>query len=125
MDSARVESLSRQTVHMWTGRDAPHLGELQHTHNTNSLRSGYARTVVNNAIAPSLSPAVVNGETVNHHIVCDNCERVIVGTRFQCANCPSSPTSYNLVCFNTARLQTSIDTYRQIVSAHPVNQSHT
>jgi hypothetical protein len=72
-----VESLSRQTVHLWTGRDAPHLGD-DHTSSRERSESVHSnhRTVVAPSGVPSLTRAVLNGETAEHHIVCDNCEQV-------------------------------------------------
>jgi len=33
---------------------------------------------------------------LNHGMRCDWCYEVIIGTRYQCGNCPSTPHSYNL-----------------------------
>jgi hypothetical protein len=82
LESNKVESLSRQTVHLWTGRDAPHLGDDQprshtHTHERNGSVHSHNRTVMaSTAPPPSLTRAVVDGETKNHQMICDNCEEV-------------------------------------------------
>jgi len=33
---------------------------------------------------------------LNHGLRCDSCSQMIIGTRYQCGNCPSIPHSYNL-----------------------------
>jgi hypothetical protein len=114
LENSTVESLSRQTVHLWTGRDAPHLGDDTGSRERSGSVHSTHRTVVAPGSGPSLTRAILDGETAEHNNVCDNCEQVcllrlpsvlvslsriqpIVGIRYQCATCPSAPASYNLV----------------------------
>lgn len=62
------------------------------------------RTVLPSASAnPSTSRVDISAslgvnplDRVDHQISCNCCRQMIVGVRYQCANCPSLPTSFNL-----------------------------
>jgi hypothetical protein len=88
LETNKVESLSRQTVHLWTGRDAPHLGDdtLRAHERNGSVHSNVRTVVAPRSAPPSLSRAVVDGETDSHQMICDNCEEVIRGAKVYCLN---------------------------------------
>ncbi|KAF7370358.1 hypothetical protein MSAN_00667200 [Mycena sanguinolenta] len=71
------------------GRDAASVGhQMQKPSKAGSVISSYARTVIGSG--PRLPP------DEDHHIFCHGCGNNIVGTRYQCANCPSQPQGFSL-----------------------------
>jgi hypothetical protein len=105
LETNKVESLSRQTVHLWTGRDAPHLGDdTLRTHERNGSVHSNVRTVVAPRSAPpSLSRAVVDGETDSHQMICDNCEEVTRALDVWHSVVADTPSSSSWVCAISAR----------------------
>jgi hypothetical protein len=67
-------------VHLWTGRDAPHLGDEQTRlrDDGGSVHSNLKTIVAPHNSTPSLTRAVVDGETNNHNLLCDNCEEASI-----------------------------------------------
>ncbi|TRM65478.1 hypothetical protein BD626DRAFT_488898 [Schizophyllum amplum] len=86
LDTTELQSASRRAIDLWRGRDAASVGIALPRSKPSSIVSGYARTVIG-----SSAPAVFD-----HHLTCDSCGRSIVGTRYQCGSCPSSPVGLNL-----------------------------
>ncbi|EKM50674.1 uncharacterized protein PHACADRAFT_178406, partial [Phanerochaete carnosa HHB-10118-sp] len=86
-----LEIASRRAKQLW-GRDAATIDEEARRSRRGSLGSGYARTV----IGPSVAPVETTGEGESHDIRCDVCRKMILGVRYQCAMCPSTPQGYNL-----------------------------
>ena len=110
--STEVETASRRAISLWHGRDRPELRSVRRR--SSSEDSAHARTVVGlRAVngGPHSRHASYSNE---HHLSCRACNIVcssqpypqylliimlqtIVGIRYQCASCQSSPSSYNLV----------------------------
>ncbi|KAJ7210554.1 hypothetical protein GGX14DRAFT_451130 [Mycena pura] len=89
LETDEVQLASRRAIHLWQGRDAASVGRQPFKPpKANSVVSSYARTVVGSG--PRLPP------DNDHHVYCNGCGNNIVGVRYQCANCPSSPLSVNL-----------------------------
>ncbi|KAK0189054.1 hypothetical protein F5146DRAFT_1057778 [Armillaria mellea] len=86
LETNEVQTASRRAIHLWTGRDAQHAIYAGSPSKASSVVSGYSRTVVGTSHA---------NESEHDHL-CNGCARPIVGVRYQCANCPSKPRSYNL-----------------------------
>ncbi|KAK0202723.1 hypothetical protein DFS33DRAFT_1342403 [Desarmillaria ectypa] len=86
LETNEVRTASRRAIHLWTGRDAQHAIHAGSPSKASSVVSGYSRTVVGTSHA---------NESEHDHL-CNGCARPIVGVRYQCANCPSKPRSYNL-----------------------------
>ncbi|KAK0467157.1 uncharacterized protein EV420DRAFT_1626509 [Desarmillaria tabescens] len=86
LETNEVQTASRRAIHLWTGRDAQHAIHAGSPSKASSVVSGYSRTVVGTSHA---------NESEHDHL-CNGCARPIVGVRYQCANCPSKPRSYNL-----------------------------
>lgn len=66
-----MQGISRRAVQHWTGHNAPPERPLSR----NSAHSGYARTVIGSASAPS-EHADADGGSPDHHLLCDNCDQV-------------------------------------------------
>jgi len=92
VEPSKVQEVSHRAMARWNGGDAEHVGinGLHHHLRTRSRRSSFDGTV-------RLSDMESMG-SLNHGVRCDSCSLMIVGTRYQCGNCPSIPHSYNLVC---------------------------
>ncbi|KAJ7195728.1 hypothetical protein C8J57DRAFT_535228 [Mycena rebaudengoi] len=89
LETDEVQTASRRAIHLWQGRDAANVGYVaQKPSKASSVVSSYARTVVGSGT----NRPVEN----DHHIFCHGCGGSIVGTRYQCANCPSSPSGFSL-----------------------------
>ncbi|KIY49918.1 hypothetical protein FISHEDRAFT_40294 [Fistulina hepatica ATCC 64428] len=118
LDTARLRVASRRALHMWT-RDAANLGQPISLSKANSVVSSYTRTVIG-----SSSRRTNSIEAMEHHINCDGCGEPIVGARYQCANCPSSPTAYNL-CENCEPKSYLIHDYSHVffLLPRPVHRS--
>lgn len=86
LEANEVQTASQRAVHLWTGRDAQRAIHAGSPSKASSVVSGYSRTVVGTSHA---------NESEHNHL-CNGCARPIVGVRYQCANCPSKPRSYNL-----------------------------
>ncbi|KAG1723842.1 uncharacterized protein EDB91DRAFT_1166836 [Suillus paluster] len=91
LETTEVQTASRRAIHLWTGRDAAHVMTATRSQ-PGSVYSSYAQTVVGSRHARSER----NGESLIHHSSCKGCNQTIVGIRYQCATCPSSPTAYSL-----------------------------
>lgn len=91
LETTEVQTASRRAIHLWTGRDAAHVLTASRS-KPGSVYSSYAQTVVGSRHAGS----ALNGESLNHHLSCKGCNQTIIGTRYQCTTCPSSPTAYSL-----------------------------
>ncbi|KAJ1306894.1 hypothetical protein OPQ81_007879 [Rhizoctonia solani] len=87
LDKREVNDASRRALDLWDSRDGPALGVQRPR--ANSVGSNQARTVLGTANQDL---------AMDHHILCKGCGVSIRGVRYQCATCPSLPTSYNL-CF--------------------------
>ncbi|KAF7373269.1 Kinase-like protein [Mycena sanguinolenta] len=89
LETDEVQIASRRGIHLWQGRDAASVGhQPQKPSKAGSVISSYARTVIGSG--PRLPP------DEDHHIICHGCGNNIVGTRYQCANCPSQPQGFSL-----------------------------
>ncbi|KAF8757912.1 Zinc-binding domain, present in Dystrophin, CREB-binding protein [Rhizoctonia solani] len=120
LDKREVNDASRRALDLWDSRDGPALGVQRPR--ANSVGSNQARTVLGTAN---------KDVAIDHHILCKGCGVSIRGVRYQCATCPSLPTSYNL-CFQCEQKSHLIhDPYhvflklprpvdRPIESPHPV-----
>ncbi|ORX38912.1 hypothetical protein BD324DRAFT_617855 [Kockovaella imperatae] len=109
LGSHEVEVVSRRARDRWLQQDASAVAAAA------ALRSngdGRARSLspTNETVYadPNGTRADVTGASpstsrisrdLNHHMQCSQCQEWIIGTRFQCANCPSKPTGYSL-CSN-------------------------
>lgn len=89
LETTEVQTASRRAIHLWTGRDAAHVLTASRS-KPGSVYSSYAQTVVG-----SRHSALI-GESLNHHLSCKGCNQIIIGIRYQCTTCPSSPTAYSL-----------------------------
>ncbi|KAF8523621.1 hypothetical protein JB92DRAFT_2806879 [Gautieria morchelliformis] len=91
--TTEVETASRRAISLWHGRDRPELRSVRRR--SSSQDSAHARTVVGRAASggPHSRHASHSNE---HNLPCHVCGISIVGVRYQCASCPSSPSSYNL-----------------------------
>ncbi|KAF8074927.1 hypothetical protein FPV67DRAFT_1475472 [Lyophyllum atratum] len=96
LETTELESASRRAIHLWTGRDAASVGVPIPRSKPSSVVSSYARTVVGSG---SRSAETSSND---HHLLCSDCNLAVVGIRYQCANCPSSPRPYSL-CENCER----------------------
>ncbi|KAG8775420.1 hypothetical protein FRC12_001499 [Ceratobasidium sp. 428] len=120
LDNREVTDASRRALDLWDSRDGPALGVQRPR--ANSIGSTQARTVLGSSVKDTVH---------DHHILCRGCNLSIRGVRYQCATCPSLPTSYNL-CFQCEQKSHLIhDPYhvflklprpvdRPIESPHPV-----
>ncbi|KAL0062876.1 hypothetical protein AAF712_010196 [Marasmius tenuissimus] len=105
LERTEVQTLSRRATYMWTRHTAGNVGRRSSSSKAKSEVSTYARTVVGTPI-----PEVPDD---NHATFCNGCNQashlfgfvffcsdrgvqLIRGVRYQCASCPSSPTSFNL-----------------------------
>ncbi|KAG8970166.1 hypothetical protein FRC05_000687 [Tulasnella sp. 425] len=92
LDSAEVAIASRRARVLWSERDAATIDattkRITPRSRSNSVDSSYATTVV--------ATGRREPNPLDHHVKCNGCNTNIVGPRFQCANCPSYPVSYNL-----------------------------
>ncbi|KAG9023403.1 hypothetical protein FS837_005832, partial [Tulasnella sp. UAMH 9824] len=92
LDSAEVAIASRRARVLWSERDAATIDattkRITPRSRSNSVDSSYATTVV--------ATGRREPNPLDHHVKCNGCNTNIVGPRYQCANCPSYPVSYNL-----------------------------
>ncbi|KAF8967728.1 hypothetical protein BDZ97DRAFT_1802982 [Flammula alnicola] len=94
LETTELQNASRRALHLWTGRDAASVGFSAPRSKAESEIS-YARTMVgsgSNRDGLSHSPD-------DHRLFCNGCGHLIIGTRYQCAHCPSQPSAYSL-CSN-------------------------
>ncbi|KAJ7625539.1 hypothetical protein FB45DRAFT_68258 [Roridomyces roridus] len=90
LETDEVQTASRRAIHLWQGRDAASVGhQPPKPAKAASVVSSYARTVVSSGGPRSPSEK-------DHHLQCHGCGQNIVGVRYQCANCPSSPQGFSL-----------------------------
>jgi len=108
----QLQNASRRALHLWS-RDAASVGFADPRSKAESEISSYAQTMIGSGSRDGLSHS-----PGDHRILCNNCHRVsqikaiylsknlyfhfsqmIVGVRYQCGHCPTSPSSFNLVCF--------------------------
>ena len=102
LPSHKLDQISERARDMWLHEDPTLLmrGDLS-THPTRSP-SPDNETIYGGAVPP---PRVANPgkkrprrkDTLDHGLACRGCDNGIRGRRFQCLNCPSDPTGYNLV----------------------------
>ncbi|KAL5537219.1 hypothetical protein ACEPAF_1042 [Sanghuangporus sanghuang] len=104
LNSNKVQTASRRARQLWQGRDAPNVQRSL----ADSLNDADGMTVIGSNGrghngAPSHSRALSrNGEvrSMDHHILCKGCNQSIVGTRYQCACCPSVNNQAYSLCSN-------------------------
>ncbi|KDQ13057.1 hypothetical protein BOTBODRAFT_33932 [Botryobasidium botryosum FD-172 SS1] len=90
LESPEVLVASQRARNLWQVRDAPTIGgQLLNHRRRSSSGSDHAQTVV--GIRPSPHPP-----TRQNSFICRGCHNSIDGIRYQCATCPSIPTTYNL-----------------------------
>ncbi|KII87495.1 hypothetical protein PLICRDRAFT_55450 [Plicaturopsis crispa FD-325 SS-3] len=96
--STEVRTASRRALDLLQGRDAATVGHTLSRSKPSSVVSSYTHTVVGSR--PRDHPL---SDEADHNIMCSGCSRRIVGVRYQCACCPSSPHSYSLCAACEAR----------------------
>ncbi|RDB23655.1 hypothetical protein Hypma_009170 [Hypsizygus marmoreus] len=89
LETAELKNASQRAFDLWTGRDAASVGLSIPRSKPSSVVSSYARTVVGSGSRHTQDPD-------DHHLFCNGCSKPIIGIRYQCANCASSPRAYNL-----------------------------
>jgi len=89
---SKLQNASRRALDLWS-RDAPSVGFPAPRSKDESEISYYAQTLIGTG-----SRDVLVHSPADHRILCNNCHRMIVGVRYQCGHCPTSP-SFNL-CAN-------------------------
>lgn len=92
MASSEVRQVSRRAREQWAQRDSTVVraaGDIMDENFPVRPPSPTTETVYGGATQRS-SP-------LDHGTTCRSCRSPIVGERYQCANCPSEPQSYNLV----------------------------
>lgn len=92
LETTELQSASRRALHLWS-KDAANVGFAAPRSKAESEIS-YAHTL----IVPSPRDGLSHSPG-DHRILCNNCHRMIVGVRYQCGHCPTSPSSFNL-CSN-------------------------
>ncbi|KAF8587942.1 hypothetical protein K439DRAFT_1385302 [Ramaria rubella] len=95
LESTEVETASKRAISLWHGRDRPDIQRPRGLRRSSSQDSGHDRTVVGSRAARRPHSEHANGND-EHHLPCRACGISITGIRYQCATCPSTPTSYNL-----------------------------
>ncbi|KAL4245861.1 hypothetical protein ABKN59_008801 [Abortiporus biennis] len=100
LPSDELQIASSKAKQLWD-RDAPNVEGSQSRPRRDSMISSYARTVM--GPADSRETSSMNGDMENHGIKCDECNKPIIGVRFQCAICPSKLKAYNLCSSCEAR----------------------
>ncbi|EPQ56589.1 hypothetical protein GLOTRDRAFT_138279 [Gloeophyllum trabeum ATCC 11539] len=90
LETTEVQTASKRAKHLWRCRDAADVG-CDPVPDSPPM-SSYAKTVVGSGKKGAESVR----DTMDHHILCDGCGMNIVGVRYQCASCSSSPTPYSL-----------------------------
>jgi hypothetical protein len=88
LEIAELQNASRRALDLWS-RDAPSVGFAAPRSKTDSEISFYTHTLIGCGSRDGLPHS-------DHRILCNNCHRKIVGVRYQCGHCPTSPTSFNL-----------------------------
>jgi len=105
LESAEVRTASERAKALLSGRDAPALDSRGPRPRANSSESSYQQTVM--GAARSSDRKGIRALSMEHHIVCRACNRPIVGLRYQCASCPSLPSSYSL-CEDCERISFTV-----------------
>ncbi|KAG8986567.1 hypothetical protein FRB93_005229 [Tulasnella sp. JGI-2019a] len=104
LKSKDVEAASRQAFEIWSGSGSvvtpTSKSLIMSRTRTNSVDSAYAATVI---AAATNSLTEKGGPRSDHLLRCNECFNPILGIRYQCANCPSDPTAYNL-CENCEKM---------------------
>jgi len=93
LETNELQNASRRALDLWS-RDAPSVGFTAPRSKDDSEISFYAQTLIGSGSRDGLSHS-----PDDHRILCNNCHRMIVGVRYQCGHCPTSPSSFNL-CAN-------------------------
>jgi len=99
MKSTEIQAAGRRALQLWCERDAPNAQRVNgHISRRNSLLSADIMTVIDSKSTRSVrSPSSSTDESKDHKIPCKGCGKSIVGTRYQCATCPSTfSTQYSL-----------------------------
>ncbi|KAF8159565.1 hypothetical protein B0H34DRAFT_703960 [Crassisporium funariophilum] len=91
LETTELQNASRRALHLWTGRDAASVGHIVPRSKANSEISSYAQTLIGSGTRDGLSQS-----PDDHRIFCDHCHHSIIGVRYQCGHCPSSPSPYSL-----------------------------
>ncbi|KAG8899112.1 hypothetical protein FRB99_006936 [Tulasnella sp. 403] len=93
LDSTEVAFASRRARVLWSGRDAATIDAM-----TKRITSRSRSNSIDSANATTVIASARRGEqnAMDHMMKCNGCNGQIMGVRYQCANCPSFPMSYNL-----------------------------
>ncbi|KAF8327205.1 uncharacterized protein EI90DRAFT_2833823, partial [Cantharellus anzutake] len=98
VETKELRNVSRRARALVMGRDASVIGVDNPCWRprANSAGSNYQQTVI--GFPNSTAERMDEWENMNHHILCRGCDKSIIGVRYQCASCPSQPSSsaYNL-----------------------------
>ncbi|TEB36518.1 hypothetical protein FA13DRAFT_1726881 [Coprinellus micaceus] len=87
MKQSTLQKASKAAMKRWHGRDAAVALSASH-HSQPEADSG---TVIG-----SKATSAHMESPLDHGIPCDSCHQRIIGTRYQCCQCPSYPSAYNL-----------------------------
>ncbi|KIK08918.1 hypothetical protein K443DRAFT_671967 [Laccaria amethystina LaAM-08-1] len=90
LETTELQRASSRAIHLWTGRDAANVGFAVPRSKAKSEVSSYAGTVVGS------SRGHISQLSDDHRVNCNACRQPIIGTRYQCAHCPSATASYSL-----------------------------
>lgn len=85
MEQSTVQKASRAAMRRWKGRDS--VIAISASRAASQTDASHTQTIVGGGPASE-----------DHEIPCSHCKEPIIGTRYQCAHCPSYPypTAYNL-----------------------------
>ncbi|KIY71922.1 hypothetical protein CYLTODRAFT_418465 [Cylindrobasidium torrendii FP15055 ss-10] len=97
LETTELQIASKRAIHLWTGRDAANVVPPRPSSpsKSSSALSGYAKTVIGGNKSEE--------EQRDHRLYCNGCAQSIAGVRYQCGNCPSKPTAFNLCAHCEAR----------------------
>ncbi|EKM81668.1 hypothetical protein AGABI1DRAFT_54553 [Agaricus bisporus var. burnettii JB137-S8] len=92
LGTSQVQNASRRAIFLWKDRDAPNVGYSAVGPHSDTEADKYARTVTQSGNSTS----TLFDSPDRHQLTCNSCHQSIIGTRYQCAHCPSIPASFNL-----------------------------